>query len=445
MAWSKNLDWSVYFRIPDELQERYLAKLGMDVETPSKDYLDRLVKAHQCNIPFENLSVTLWNEPVCIEPGRLMDKLLNQKRGGYCFELNGLFHLLLRTMGFDAWMLPCRQLRHSERCPVPATHCAIGVTLDGRNLFCDVGYGGPMPHGSIEWETGTIQTVDNQSFYFEEDSTGWFSLVKKSSCKDIPLLQAAKLRFNLCDFYGQNLLRSTGNSAYSTLHVSRLTPDGYLDLTDDKLVIAHGATREEKIISNVELETILRDYFEIEKAKVLKDMTLEELWKLFPVVLTPHNPQWPIWAVEEMEVLKALLAEFNPVINHIGSTAVQGIWAKPIVDILVEMPEEYDPEKAAEIMERAGYIRMAKTPTRMSFNKGYTPEGYAEKVFHIHFHLFGDNDELLFRDYLNLHRKAAEEYERLKRSLLPRYKHDRDGYTEAKTDFVRSIVSMATH
>ena len=91
MAWSKNLDWSVFYQIPDGLRDCYLAKLGMEVQSPSRDYLDNLVRAHQCIIPFENLAVTLWNEPVSIEPHALMDKLLHKKRGGYCFELNGLF------------------------------------------------------------------------------------------------------------------------------------------------------------------------------------------------------------------------------------------------------------------------------------------------------------------------------------------------------------------
>lgn len=265
MAWSKNLDWSVFYQIPDELRDCYLMKLGMEVQSPSRVYLDKLVKAHQCTFPFENLAVTLWNEPVSIEPHKLMDKLLHKRRGGYCFELNGLFHLLLRSLGFDAWMCPCRQLRHSEPYPVPATHCAVIVNLEGRNLFCDVGYGGPIPSGSIEWKTETIQTVGNQSFCFEKHPSGWFTLVKKGKNEDIPLLQAAQLECYLSDFYGQNLLRSTGDSAYSVLHVSLLTPNGYLDLTGNKFVIKQGSLRKERIIEKEELVNILRDYFKIER------------------------------------------------------------------------------------------------------------------------------------------------------------------------------------
>ena len=86
---------------------------------------------------------------------------------------------------------------------------------------------------------------------------------------------------------------------------------------------------------------------------------------------------------------------------------------------------------------------MSVSDTRMSFNKGYTPKGYADKVFHIHFHSIGDNDEIIFRDYLIAHPEAAKEYERLKLSLLPEYRHDRDGYTDAKSEFVNNVVELA--
>ena len=172
-------------------------------------------------------------------------------------------------------------------------------------------------------------------------------------------------------------------------------------------------------------------------------MTLEELWELFPIVLTPHNPDWSDWAEEETDALSVLLPGFDKRITHIGSTAIPGIMAKPIVDILVEILPETDKEEIRKVMETAGYICMSLSNTRMSFNKGYTPEGYADQVFHIHFHHMGDNDEIRFRDYLISHPVVAKEYERLKLSLLQKFRHNRDGYTEAKTDFVRRISALA--
>lgn len=177
--------------------------------------------------------------------------------------------------------------------------------------------------------------------------------------------------------------------------------------------------------------------------RTLKDMTLEELWQLFPIVLTPHQLQWKDWAREEIENLTALLSGYCPVITHIGSTAIPNIHAKPIIDILVEINPSADKQQIKEKMGTAGYICMSVSDNRMSFNKGYTSTGYADKVFHIHFHRIGDNDEILFRDYLIAHPEVAEEYELLKLSLIPKYKNDRDGYTEAKSEFVRRTIKQA--
>lgn len=178
-------------------------------------------------------------------------------------------------------------------------------------------------------------------------------------------------------------------------------------------------------------------------SKRLQDMTLEELWELFPIVLTPHNPEWAIWAKEEMRLLSDILSSYDPIINHIGSTAIKGIQAKPIIDILVEFSTDIGWNLIKDVMETNGYICMSESDSRISFNKGYTPAGYADKVFNIHFHRIGDNDEILFRDYLIAHPEVAEEYERLKLSLLPKYKNDRDGYTDAKSIFVRRTIKRA--
>lgn len=178
-------------------------------------------------------------------------------------------------------------------------------------------------------------------------------------------------------------------------------------------------------------------------SKNLKDMSLTELWELFPIVLVPHKHEWSDWAKEETALLSRILVDFEPQLNHIGSTAIPDIHAKPIIDILVEISPDTDWKRAKAEMETAGYICMSSSQNRMSFNKGYTPKGYAEKVFHIHFHAFGDNDEILFRDFLRSHPEVAREYEALKRSLLPRYRNDRDGYTDAKSEFVKSIINKA--
>lgn len=175
----------------------------------------------------------------------------------------------------------------------------------------------------------------------------------------------------------------------------------------------------------------------------LSNMSLSELWRLFPVSLVDHRDEWTEQAAEEIACLAGLLHDRSPVITHVGSTAIPAICAKPIVDILVELPDLSEPEPLILLMEGHGYICMSISDGRLSFNKGYTRRGYAGRVFHIHFRMAGDNAEIAFRDYLRTHPEMAREYEKLKLSLLPEFRLDRDGYTDAKGDFVRHILSLS--
>lgn len=176
--------------------------------------------------------------------------------------------------------------------------------------------------------------------------------------------------------------------------------------------------------------------------KPLSEMTLEELWQLFPIILEAPKPCWQQWYKEEAEALEPLLPPGTRV-SHIGSTAISGIWAKPIVDILVEIPVDTNLAAVGSVLPRLGYRCMNQSDNRHSYNKGYTESGFAERVFHLHLRLAGDCDELYFRDYLNDHPTAAQEYEQLKLGLWKQYEHDRDGYTAAKASFVHRCTQAA--
>ncbi len=178
--------------------------------------------------------------------------------------------------------------------------------------------------------------------------------------------------------------------------------------------------------------------------KKLSEMSLEELWELFPIYLTAHQDCWSTWYEEEKNMLQNILHEgLNLRINHIGSTAIQGIWAKPIIDILIEVPNDAALKTARKRLTANGYLCMSEKGDRISLNKGYTESGFAERVFHIHLRLWNDHDEIYFRDYLSAHPEIAKEYENLKLALWKRYEHDRDGYTMEKTDFVTRYTRLA--
>ena len=181
--------------------------------------------------------------------------------------------------------------------------------------------------------------------------------------------------------------------------------------------------------------------------KALSEMSLEELWELFPIVLREHNFSYKDWyLIEKEKIINAVGQNNIKRINHIGSSAVEGLIAKPTVDILLEVAINSDIEhiKMKLINSEWKLMSFSNNPElKMSFNKGYTPEGYAEKVFHLHVRHIGNWNELYFRDYLIAHKEVADEYGKLKIGLKEQFEHNRDGYTEAKTEFINKYSEIA--
>lgn len=178
--------------------------------------------------------------------------------------------------------------------------------------------------------------------------------------------------------------------------------------------------------------------------KEITEMTLEELWQLFPIKLTAHNKNWVAYYYEIKSVLEEILTIYpNKRISHIGSTAINGIWAKPIIDVLLEVCADENPDKIAKLLEQNAFTRMCTAQARISLNQGYTKQGFANKVYHIHIRCLGDNDELYFRDYLNEFPDIAEQYEQLKLKLWKQYEYNRDAYTLAKAEFINKYTQLA--
>ena len=193
---------------------------------------------------------------------------------------------------------------------------------------------------------------------------------------------------------------------------------------------------------------------ELENHKTINETDEERHARIYPVILSEYNPSWLEWFAEEKANLERLIgAEHISRIIHIGSTAVPGLTAKPTVDIILEVNEPTDLDKLTAALSSPEYIclsganlTMPTPPPHMMFIKGYLPDGFDEKVYHIHVRYANDNDtreRLLFRDYLIDHPEAASEYAELKRKLFKDYEHNRDGYTEAKGAFIKEILGKA--
>ncbi|MBN1525202.1 MAG: GrpB family protein [Spirochaetales bacterium] len=181
--------------------------------------------------------------------------------------------------------------------------------------------------------------------------------------------------------------------------------------------------------------------------KTLDDLTTEELGKLFPITLSAPQTNWNILFEQERQQLIQVIGEsFILRIEHIGSTAIPGIRAKPTIDILAEIGADSNCSQIINGMRNAHYhvIPRPKNPApHLMFTKGYTIKGYNGQAVHIHMRYPGDWDEIYFRDYLRGNETVAREYEQLKTDLEKKFKYDREAYTEGKTDFVTRISARA--
>lgn len=179
----------------------------------------------------------------------------------------------------------------------------------------------------------------------------------------------------------------------------------------------------------------------------LKKMSNQKLWELFPIILSRPKKYWAKrYELEQSNIVKAIGSQNICRINHIGSTSVEGLLAKPTIDILLEITSKYPLKQLKTQLLKAGYLYSHKPENpspHMMFMKGYTNDGFKGQAYHLHVRYLGDWNELYFRDYLKAHNDVAHAYGELKLSLKEKYEHNRDAYTEAKTDFISRYTELA--
>jgi len=193
--------------------------------------------------------------------------------------------------------------------------------------------------------------------------------------------------------------------------------------------------------------------------KKVSELTPEEFQKTFPIVLEEHNQNYKEWyEVEKDNILSVVSSEDVIRINHIGSSAVKGLIAKPIIDILLEINGCCNVTKLLNDLNTIGFgdelFQKSDDPFRLLLSKGMTCDGFSEKVYFLHIRYLGDWSELYFRDFLRVHPDVAEEYGKLKLNILNDIENGiiermpngiPNGYSQAKFKFVEKFSAMAKY
>lgn len=259
-----------YEPIPD--LEAYLRRIRYEgPRTLTRETLNALVYAHQCSVPFENLDPHDYKKPIVISTAHLYEKIVGHNRGGYCFELNGAFTVLLRAFGFDAYSCMCRIAARKDYLS-PVMHRGTVVRLDGKRYFCDVGLGGPMPPFAVEL-SAQRQTFYGETYWVEPTQEGWMMLKRRrgngigdegqSWQEDQAVIVFGLQPFLHGDF--EAMSQSCSNRPTSGFVTNRCvylrTPGGYLGMKDNILTEVENGQRRVTQYTDQQIPAVLLERF----------------------------------------------------------------------------------------------------------------------------------------------------------------------------------------
>lgn len=263
--------------------DAYLRRLGVEHPAwPTVDVLRELQLRHLQTVPFENLSVHLGEE-IVLEEKRLLDKVVGARRGGFCYELNGAFGVLLGVLGFDVSLLAARVYGKEERLGIPYDHMALKVgTVDGGAWLADVGFGAHS-HYPLAFEARGEQVDPAGVFRVVEagpDAAGVRGGHDSAEAADLDVVMDGRPQYRLDrrpralgDFVAGAWWHSTSPLSHFTqsLVCSRVTEEGgriTLSGRTFKATAADGTREERELGTDEEVLRTYRERFGIELDRV---------------------------------------------------------------------------------------------------------------------------------------------------------------------------------
>ncbi len=234
--------------------DEYLKRIGYGGPLDaSADTLRLLHATHMRAVPFENLSIHA-REPVVLDDNALFDKIVRRRRGGFCYELNGLFAALLRALGFDVRMLSAEVARKGGGFGPDFDHMALLVTLDERWL-ADVGFGDSFVEPLRLDYRGEQKQPGGRAFMIREEGDRLVYLMRDAGGEWEP-----QYRFDLTP---HEYHQTSPESHFTRRRIcSRATPEGRVTLSDMRLIETRGGRRLERVLqTDEEYAAALREHF----------------------------------------------------------------------------------------------------------------------------------------------------------------------------------------
>lgn len=246
--------------------QAYLQRIGHvapNVSSPNIETLRALHRAHLFTVPFENLDISRRREIVC-DQALIVNKIVKEHRGGFCYELNGAFAALLRALGFTVTLLSARVAREGGGFSQPFDHLTLLVDLEEPRL-ADVGFGDCFVE-PLRLETGDVQRQNSGDYRISKSDDTEFVLEAKRDGKWKPEYAFTLHPHALSEFSAMCHYHQTSPESHFTQQriCTLATPEGRITLSDKKLIETRGGVRTETPLSgNAEWRVKLREYFGI--------------------------------------------------------------------------------------------------------------------------------------------------------------------------------------
>lgn len=241
---------------------QYFEPIKPDVQT-----LHGLQRAHLLAVPFENLDIGL-KHPIRLDLESLWDKIIVRRRGGFCYEVNGLFAWLLKEIGFDVTYLNARVYNRSGELGIPFDHLALLARIpeqSGRWL-ADVGFGDSF-YEPLDFEEPGEQIQGLRSYRLEQLPDGYATWQKNyDGTWERQYFFDLQPRSFPADYVAGCLYHQTSpNSSFTRSSIiSKATPDGRVSLESGRLILTQNRQRSERLLENeAEYYVLLKQYFDI--------------------------------------------------------------------------------------------------------------------------------------------------------------------------------------
>ena len=246
--------------------EKYLLRIGIkgiDI-SPTKEHLRLMQRQHLLNIPFENLDIH-WKRKIVLDEALFAKKIIDSGRGGFCYELNGLFYSLLDELGFNSKILSARVSNGKGGFGEEYDHLAILTQIDDEEFLVDVGFG-DFTAEPLKFEIDLEQEDPNGIFMIRKQGEGYFEVVKKADGAWNSEYMFKNLERDLAEFTEMCVHNQTSPESHFTTGIvcSLMTRDGRKTLTDKKFIETMGGKKTEKEIGSVEeFDRVLENEFGI--------------------------------------------------------------------------------------------------------------------------------------------------------------------------------------